>query len=119
MAREIVLDTETTGFDPFTGDRLVELACLEIEDFVPTGRSFHRYIDACRDMPIEAERVHGLSSAFLRGKPRFDDSEVVDAFLDFVGDARLIAHNAAFDRGFINWELGKANRADIPEHRWI
>ena len=72
MAREIVLDTETTGFDPATGDRLVEIACLEIEEFVPTGRSFHRYIDPCRDMPIEAERVHGLSGAFLRGKPRFE-----------------------------------------------
>ena len=119
MAREIVLDTETTGFDPLTGDRLVELACLEIEDFVPTGRSFHRYIDPCRDMPIEAERVHGLSAAFLRGKPRFEDSEVVDAFLEFVGDAPLIAHNAAFDRGFINWELSKVSRREIPDHRWV
>jgi DNA polymerase-3 subunit epsilon len=119
MAREIVLDTETTGFDPFTGDRLVELACLEIEDFVPTGRSFHRYIDPCRDMPVEAERIHGLSSAFLRGKPRFEDDEVADAFLEFVGDAPLIAHNAAFDRTFINWELSRANRADLPERRWV
>ncbi len=82
MAREIVLDTETTGFDPRTGDRLVELAALEIESFVPTGRSFHVYIDPCRDMPAEAEKVHGLSSAFLRGKPRFEHPEVVDAFLE-------------------------------------
>ena len=119
MAREIVLDTETTGFDPFTGDRLVELACLEIEDFVPTGRSFHRYIDPCRDMPAEAERVHGLSTAFLRGKPRFEDVDVVDAFLEFVGDAPIIAHNAGFDRTFLNWELSKVNRVELPEHRWV
>ncbi|MBI1197332.1 MAG: DNA polymerase III subunit epsilon [Phenylobacterium sp.] len=119
MAREIVLDTETTGFDPRTGDRLVELACLEIEDFVPTGRSFHVYIDPCRDMPAEAEKVHGLSSAFLRGKPKFEEPEVADAFLEFVGEARLIAHNAGFDRGFLNWELANCNRVEIPEHRWI
>jgi DNA polymerase-3 subunit epsilon len=119
MAREIVLDTETTGFDPLTGDRLVELAALEIESFVPTGRSFHVYIDPLRDMPAEAERVHGLSAAFLRGKPRFDSAEVVDAFLEFVGDAPIIAHNAAFDRGFINWELSNCSREELPEHRWI
>jgi DNA polymerase III subunit epsilon len=119
MAREIVLDTETTGFDPFTGDRLVELACLEIEDFVPTGRSFHRYIDPCRDMPAEAERVHGLSAAFLRGKPKFEDAHVVEEFLDFVADAPLIAHNAGFDRTFINWELSRVSRIEIPEHRWV
>lgn len=119
MAREIVLDTETTGFDPRTGDRLVELAALEIEQFVPTGRSFHVYIDPCRDMPSEAEKVHGLSTAFLRGKPRFEHPEVVDAFLDFVGDAPIIAHNAAFDRGFVNWELSLCSRVEIAEHRWI
>jgi DNA polymerase-3 subunit epsilon len=119
MAREIVLDTETTGFDPRTGDRLVELACLEIEDFVPTGRSFHVYIDPCRDMPAEAEKVHGLSAAFLRGKPKFEDADVADAFLEFVGDATLIAHNAAFDRGFLNWELANCSRAEIPDHRWV
>ena len=119
MAREIVLDTETTGFDPKTGDRLVELAALEIEQFVPTGRSFHVYIDPCRDMPPEAERVLGLSAAFLRGKPRFEHSEVVDAFIEFIGDAPIIAHNAAFDRCFVNWELANIRRAEIPEHRWI
>lgn len=119
MARQIVLDTETTGFDPKTGDRLVELACLEIESYVPTGRSFHVYVDPCRDMPPEAEKVHGLSSAFLRGKPRFEHPEVVDAFLAFVGDAPLIAHNAGFDRSFINWELENCHREVIPERRWI
>lgn len=119
MAREIVLDTETTGFDPRTGDRLVELACLEIESFVPTGRTFHVYIDPCRDMPAEAEKVHGLSAAFLRGKPRFEHPEVVEQFLEFIGDAPLIAHNAGFDRGFINWELANCSRPHIPELRWI
>ena len=77
MAREIVLDTETTGFEPTMGHRMVEIACLEIDDFVPTGRSFHTYIDPCRDMPPDAERVHGLSGAFLRGKPKFEHPDVV------------------------------------------
>jgi DNA polymerase-3 subunit epsilon len=119
MAREIVLDTETTGFEPQQGHRLVEIACLEIDDFIPTGRSFHVYIDPCRDMPPDAERVHGLSSAFLRGKPRFEHPEVVDAFVDFVGDAPIIAHNASFDRAFINHELGVINREGLHESRWI
>ncbi len=119
MAREIVLDTETTGFEPSAGHRLVEIACLEIEDFIPTGRSFHVYIDPCRDMPPDAERVHGLSSAFLRGKPRFEHAEVVDAFVEFVGDAPIIAHNAGFDRAFINHELGAISREHLHESRWI
>ncbi|ACG76419.1 DNA polymerase III epsilon chain [Phenylobacterium zucineum HLK1] len=119
MAREIVLDTETTGFDPLTGDRLVEIACLEIEDFIPTGRHFHAYIDPCRDMPAEAEKVHGLSTAFLRGKPKFEAPEIVEAFLDFVADAPIVAHNAAFDRAFVNYELGLCSRAELPDHRWI
>jgi DNA polymerase-3 subunit epsilon len=119
MAREIVLDTETTGFEPSQGHRMVEIACLEIDDFVPTGRSFHTYIDPCRDMPPDAERVHGLSGAFLRGKPRFESPEVVEAFLEFVGDLPLIAHNASFDRNFINHELGVVNRHPLHESRWI
>ena len=119
MAREIVLDTETTGFEPRDGHRLVELACLEIEDFIPTGRSFHCYIDPLRDMPPEAEKVHGLSADFLRGKPPFEAPEVVEAFLDFVGEAPIVAHNAAFDRTFINFELALCSRVEIPEHRWV
>ena len=119
MAREIVLDTETTGFEPTAGHRLVEIACLEIEDFIPTGRHFHVYIDPCRDMPPDAERVHGLSSAFLKGKPRFEHPDVVDAFLDFVGEAPIIAHNAGFDRAFVNHELGVINREHLHESRWI
>ena len=119
MAREIVLDTETTGFEPSQGHRMVEIACLEIDDFVPTGRSFHTYIDPCRDMPPDAERVHGLSGAFLKNKPRFEHPEVVDAFLDFIGDAPLIAHNAGFDRNFVNHELGVIDRQPLHERRWI
>lgn len=119
MAREIVLDTETTGFEPHLGHRLVELAALEIEDYLPTGRSFHVYIDPCRDMPPEAEKVHGLSAEFLRGKPRFETAEVSDAFLDFVGDAPIIAHNAGFDRAFVNWELNVCGKIQLPEERWI
>jgi DNA polymerase-3 subunit epsilon len=119
MAREIVLDTETTGLDPKTGHRLIEIACIEIEDLLPTGRSFHRYIDPERDIDPEAEKVHGISRAMVRGKPRFADAEIADAFLDFVADAPLVAHNAAFDRGFINHELQLCGRAILPEPRWV
>lgn len=119
MAREIVLDTETTGLDPKHGHRLVELGCVELNDLLPTGRTFHRFIDPKREIDPEAERVHGISNAFLVGKPGFEESEVCDDFLDFIGDAKLIAHNAAFDRGFINTELERAGRAILPEARWI
>jgi DNA polymerase-3 subunit epsilon len=119
MAREIVLDTETTGLDVYGGHRLIELACVELDDLVPTGRWFHRYIDPERDIEIEAERVHGLSSAFLTGKPRFADAEVVDAFLEFVADADIVAHNAGFDRSFVNAELERLGRVGFAESRWI
>jgi DNA polymerase-3 subunit epsilon len=119
MAREIVVDTETTGLDHRGGHRLIELACVELDDLIPTGRSFHRYIDPERDIEIEAERVHGLSAAFLRGKPKFAEPEVMDAFLEFVEGATLIAHNAAFDRDFLNAELERAGRAGFPAVRWI
>lgn len=118
MSREICLDTETTGLDPKTGHRLIEIACIEIESFVPTGRSFHKYIDPCRDIDPEAEKVHGISRKMLDGKPRFEDPDICDAFLAFVGDAPLVAHNAAFDRGFINAELVRAGRAPLPDGRW-
>jgi DNA polymerase-3 subunit epsilon len=119
MAREIVLDTDTTGLDHRRGDRLVEIACVELHDFLPTGRSFHRYIHPERDMPIEAERVHGLSAKFLADKPLFSHPDVCDAFIDFVGDAQLVAHNAAFDRGFVNFELERLGRVALPTPRWI
>lgn len=119
MAREIVLDTETTGFEPHLGHRLVELAALEIEDFVPTGRNFHVYIDPEREMPQDAERVHGLSNTFLHGKPKFADAEISQAFIEFIGDAPVVAHNAGFDRAFVNWELEACGMAPVPEARWI
>ncbi len=118
MTREICLDTETTGLDPKTGHRLVEIACIEIEDFIPTGRSFHRYINPDRDIDPEAEKVHGISRKMLADKPRFADPDVAAAFLDFIGEANLVAHNAPFDRGFINAELLKIGKAPIPDSRW-
>jgi DNA polymerase-3 subunit epsilon len=118
MTREICLDTETTGLDPKTGHRLIEIACIEIEDFIPTGRSFHRYINPDRDIDPDAERVHGISRASLLDKPRFEDRAVSAEFLEFIGDATLIAHNAAFDRGFINAELERAGLGVLPPNRW-
>ncbi|MGI8841036.1 MAG: DNA polymerase III subunit epsilon [Caulobacteraceae bacterium] len=119
MAREIVLDTETTGLDPRSGHRLIEIACVELDDLTPTGRHFHRHIDPERDIDPDAERVHGISRAFLAGKPRFADPEVAEALLDFIGAAPLVAHNAAFDRGFVNHELARAGRAELPPEQWV
>lgn len=118
MTREICLDTETTGLDPKSGHRLIEIACIEIEDYLPTGRSFHRYINPDRDIDPDAERVHGISRASLLDKPRFEDRSVSEAFLEFIGDATLVAHNAAFDRGFINAELERAGLNVLPATRW-
>lgn len=103
--REIIFDTETTGFDPESGDRIVEIGCVEAVNQIPTGRSFHKYINPERDMPAGAFAIHGLSEEFLRGHPVF--AEVVAEFLDFIGDAALVAHNAEFDVKFINAELKK------------
>src|SRR5579875_234759 len=118
MAREIVLDTETTGIDPKSGHRVIEIACIEVEDLLPTGAHFHRYIDPERDIDPEAEKVHGISRTMLVGKPKFADRAICDEFLDFVADATLVAHNAAFDRGFINHELERCGRIALPEQRW-
>ena len=119
MAREIVLDTETTGLDHKSGHRLIEVACVELEDFMPTGRSFHRLIHPDREIDPDAERVHGISLASLKDKPRFHHPDVCDALLDFVGDSTLVAHNAPFDRGFLNSELNRAGQPLLPEPRWI
>jgi DNA polymerase-3 subunit epsilon len=118
MAREIVLDTETTGIDPRTGHRIIEIACIELEDLLPTGGYFHRYIDPERDIDPDAQKVHGISRAFLSGKPKFAEAAICDAFLDYVGDAVLVAHNAAFDRGFVNHELERCGRLALPAARW-
>lgn len=115
--REIVLDTETTGFDPATGDRLVEIGCVELMNHVPTGVTFHRYINPERDMPDGAFAVHGLSEAFLRDYPVFADQ--AQAFLDFIGDARLVIHNAEFDMKFLNAELSRLRRAELVMTRVV
>lgn len=117
MVREIILDTETTGLDPATGDRIVEIGAVELLNHLPTGRTFHVYINPERDMPREAEAVHGLSSAFLKDKPVF--SAIVQGFLDFIADAVLIIHNASFDMAFINAELGFLRMPAIPPERVI
>ncbi len=106
--REIVLDTETTGLDPATGHRLVEIAGIELVNFIPTGRHYHTYINPNRDMPEDAFRVHGLSAEFLSGHRLFDG--VVDEFLVFVEGAKLVIHNAEFDMRFINHELKRHAR---------
>ncbi|TPQ42170.1 DNA polymerase III subunit epsilon [Bradyrhizobium guangdongense] len=115
--REIVLDTETTGLDPLRGDRLVEIGCVEMFNRMPTGQSYHCYINPQRDMPAEAFAVHGLSSEFLSTKPLF--TEVVEEFLEFIGDAPLVIHNASFDISFINAELDRVKRAPIPRERLV
>ena len=119
MARAIVLDTETTGIDPRSGHRLIEIACIEIEDHIPTGRSFHRFIHPGREIDPEAQKVHGISLSMLVGKPKFSAPEICDEFLAFVEGAPLVAHNAGFDRGFINFELELCGRPILHEDLWI
>ncbi|MCV6594387.1 MAG: DNA polymerase III subunit epsilon [Silicimonas sp.] len=111
--REIVFDTETTGFDPESGDRLVEIGAVELVGHMPTGRQYHQYINPEREVPEEAVQVHGLTYERLRNEPKF--AQVAQDFLDFVGDAKLIAHNAAFDFKFLNAELGWLN---LPKLDW-
>jgi DNA polymerase III subunit epsilon len=108
VTREIVIDTETTGLNPLTGDRVVEIGGVELFNHIPTGRHFHKYINPQRQMASDAFSVHGLSDEFLRDKPLF--KEIVDEMLDFFGDATLIAHNAPFDVQFLNFELEKVSR---------
>lgn len=115
--REIIFDTETTGLDPLNGDRLVEIGCIELINRVPTGQTFHAYYNPQRSMPIEAERVHGLSEKFLSDKPLFADG--VAEMLAFLGDAPLVAHNARFDFGFLNAELRRCSFGEICLTRMI
>lgn len=115
--REIVLDTETTGLDPEAGHRIVELACLELVHHLPTGRHFQRYFNPERDMPEEARAIHGLSEEFLAQQPLFAD--VVEEFLEFIGDDPLVIHNAQFDLRFLNWELTRIERPPLPVERGI
>ena len=115
--REIIFDTETTGLDPKTGDRMVEIGCVELINLVPTGETFHAYYNPERDMPAGAEAVHGLSSAFLASKPLFRDS--FEDLLDFIADSPLVAHNAGFDFGFLNAELDLVGQAPVCMTRMI
>ncbi len=117
MAREIVLDTETTGFEPTQGHRLVEIGCLELINHIPSGRIFHTYINPEREVPQEAYAVHGLSYEFLKSHPPFKD--VGALFLDFIEDAPLIIHNAKFDMKFINAELKGHDFSEVPFERAI
>lgn len=106
------MDTETTGLDPFSGDRIVEIGGVELWNHVPTGKTYHQYINPQRNMPAEAFAVHGLSEEFLRDKPVF--KQIAQEFLDFVGDAKLVIHNASFDMKFINAELSWLNMPQLP-----
>jgi DNA polymerase-3 subunit epsilon len=115
--REIVLDTETTGLSPLGGDRVVEIGCVELMNRVATGRTFHVYINPCRPMPSEAEAVHGLSDVFLSDKPLFAD--LCDDLLGFIGHAPVVAHNAAFDFGFLNHELALCGLPSICASRMV
>jgi DNA polymerase-3 subunit epsilon len=115
--REIVFDTETTGFEPGEGHRIVEIGCVELMDHFPTGRTLQFYLNPQRDVPIESQRVHGLSAEFLADKALF--AHVVEEFLEFLGDAPLVIHNASFDIKFINAELKRIGKAAIPLARAI
>jgi DNA polymerase III subunit epsilon len=115
--REIVLDTETTGLDPYQGHRLVEVGCVELANRIPTGQTFHHYLNPERDVPAEAFAVHGLSADFLRDKPGF--VEIADELLAFIGEAPLVAHNAVFDLGFLNAELERAAKPLIERERLV
>ena len=110
--REIVLDTETTGLDPTTGDRIVEIGAVELLNHLPTGKTFHKYLNPERNMPEEAQAVHGLTEEFLKDKPVF--SQIVDDFLTFIKDSKLVIHNASFDMKFINAELELVGKTTLP-----
>jgi DNA polymerase III subunit epsilon len=113
--REIVLDTETTGFDALNGDRVVEIGCIELDNRIPTARHFHVYLNPERSMPQAAFQIHGLSDQFLSDKPKF--AEVADALLEFIGDAPLVIHNAEFDVKFLSAELQRVGKPAIELHR--
>jgi DNA polymerase III subunit epsilon len=115
--RQIILDTETTGLDPKQGHRLVEIGCLEVFNYIPTGRTFQVYINPERDMPVEAFNIHGLSEEFLKDKPVFAD--ISEDFLNFIEDCPLVIHNAQFDMKFINHELKNIGKSGIDFNRTI
>ena len=115
--RQIVLDTETTGLDPLTGDRVIEVAAVELFNLLPTGEAFHSVIDPERDIPAEASRIHGFTNGDVAGKPKF--AAIADQLLKFLGDADIIAHNAPFDFGFLDAELFRCQRPPLDRRRMI
>lgn len=117
--REIAFDTETTGLNPADGDRIIEIGAVEMINHIPTGKTFRQLINPGRPVSEATVRITGITDADLDGKPPFEDPSVVDAFLDFLGDAVIVAHNASFDRGFLNMELERCGREIIPEDRWV
>ena len=117
MIRTVLFDTETTGLEPLTGDRVIEVAALELLNDLPTGKHFHALVDPKRDIPADATRIHGISNGDLVGKPLFAD--IAQSLVDFFGDSKLIAHNAPFDFGFLNMEFGRASRPPLSHDRMI
>ncbi len=117
--REICFDTETTGLQANNGDRIIELGCVEIVNLIPTGREFHRFINPGRSVSADTIRITGITDAMLKDERPFEDPDVYQAFLDFVGDAQLVAHNAEFDRGFLNAELARIGLPEMPKDRFV
>jgi DNA polymerase-3 subunit epsilon len=117
--REIAFDTETTGLNPADGERVIEIGAVELINHIPTGRTFRRLINPGKPVSEATIRITGITDADLKDKPPFEHPDIVDAFLSFLGDATLVAHNASFDRGFLNAELARCGRAPIPEDRWV
>ena len=117
MSRSVLFDTETTGLEPLTGDRVIEIAAIELFNDLPTGNQFYALMDPERDIPMESTRVHGITSAHVEGKPKF--AAVADQMLEFFGDAPLVAHNAPFDFGFIDAELARVGRPKLARSRMV
>ena len=117
MSRSVLFDTETTGFDPLTGDRVIEIAAIELENDLPTANQFYALLDPERDIPAESTRIHAITNAHVEGKPKF--AEVADAMLEFFADSPLVAHNAPFDFGFISAELERIGRPPLDKSRMI
>jgi len=117
--REIAFDTETTGLSPNDGDRIIELGAVELLNHIPTGRTFRTLINPGRPVSADTVRITGTTDEDLKDAPSFESPDVIDAFLEFIGDATLVAHNAGFDRGFLNMELGRCGRPPIPDERWV
>jgi DNA polymerase-3 subunit epsilon len=117
MSRSVLFDTETTGFEPLTGDRVIEIAAIELINDLPTGEQFHALLDPERDIPSDSTKVHGITNAHVEGKPKF--AEIADAMLEFFGDAPLVAHNAPFDFGFIDYELQRIGKPKLDRGKMV